>query len=182
MEVETQNESDDLLASAARLVGSLPPQPKLSKGARYRANKKAKQAANSDDFSAIIVTLLTLGLSAWAVPEILKPNEDELNAFSVPATRLLLRHVPLASKLSADALDLVGMIGALSGYSLRTRLEWAKYNEAQKIKRAAEESISKYEGEALAYKVPPLDGVTDNNLYRYPVTPITPQVDGEGIG
>jgi hypothetical protein len=93
-----------------------------------------KGGANADDFSTIIITLITLALSAWSAPEELKPNSDEIDAFSVPATRMLLRHVPIAAKMSQDALDALGMIAALSAYSVRTRPAWNKYNEARKVK------------------------------------------------
>lgn len=121
--------NDDILTSASRLIGGAA--KPLSRNQRYKQNKKAKEAAKGEDFSTIIITIMTLALSAWSVPDELKPNEDELQAFSVPATRMLLRHVPITSKLSADALDAIGMIGAMSAYYARTRKAWTKYQETK---------------------------------------------------
>jgi len=143
IEIESQAENDDLLTSASRLVGgiSLTNQKrpnKLENDRKYRERKKTRGGVSAEDFSTIIITLLTLALSAWSAPNDLKPNEDEINAFSVPATRMLLRHVPIAAKMSQDALDALGMIAALSAYSVRTRPAWSKYNEERKSKQALE--------------------------------------------
>lgn len=143
IEVESQSENDDLLTSASRLVGgvsmsNMKRPNKLENDRKYRERKKSKGSANAEDFSTIVITLLTLALSAWSAPADLKPNEDEINAFSVPATRMLLRHVPIAAKMSQDALDAIGMIAALSAYSVRTRPAWNKYNEDRKAKQALE--------------------------------------------
>lgn len=129
IQVDDHSNNDDLLTSASRLIGGVT--KPLSKNQRYKLNKKAKEAAKGEDFSTIIVTIMTLALSAWNVPDDLKPNDDELQAFSVPATRMLLRHVPITAKLSADALDVIGMIGAMSGYYARTRKAWTKYQESK---------------------------------------------------
>jgi hypothetical protein len=138
VEIDQNQGGDDLLQSASRLVNSIPKRDRMLKresDARYRANKKTRIGSASDeDFSTIVITLLTLALSAWQPPADIKPNEDELQAFSVPVTRMLLRHIPIAKKMSADMVDIVGMIGAISAYYVRTGEAWKKYNEARAIK------------------------------------------------
>lgn len=148
----------DILAQATQALEA----PKLSKGQRYKANLKARKTAQADDFQTIIATLLTLVVSAWSAPEGLKPNEDEVNAFSVPATRMLLRHVPIASKLSQDALDIIGMVGAISSYYARTSDAWRSYRLAQ-----AENRRQKAEEEAKAsYTLSPMADDPLNILAR----------------
>jgi len=125
LEVE-EHDTGGILSQASQVLAGVT--PKLSKNQRYKQNKKARANASTEQLSDFIITLLTLILSALVIPENLKPNEDEINAFSVPATNILLRHVPLASKLSQDALDVIGMIGALSAYYIRTRDAWLAHN------------------------------------------------------
>lgn len=154
------HEEGGILDQASRLLNNSMPEVKLSKNQRYKANVKARKqatAANAEDFSAIIVTMLTLILSAWPAPDDIKPNDEEINAFSVPVTRLLLRHVPIISKFSADALDALGMIGALSAYYVRTNPARKKYAIEQQAKRESE----------IAATTPTL-----YDTYPQPVTPI----------
>jgi hypothetical protein len=67
-------------------------------------------------------------------------SEDETQAFSVPVTRLLLRHVPLTSKLSQDALDVIALVGGFSAYYVRTADGWKKYR-VTKVPASIEENI-----------------------------------------
>lgn len=128
LEVDEHTEDVDLLAKATQVLsGGM----ELSRNQAYKQRRKAKETAKVEDLQTTVVLILTLALSALTIPEDLKLNEDEKQAFAVPATRLLLRHVPLASKLSADAIDIIGMIGALSAYGTRTRAGWQTYREAK---------------------------------------------------
>ena len=141
VKVDDQAGSDNLIASAEKLLGGVKSTDteRAEKLRGYREKYKAKKkGSTNEDFSTIVVTLLTLALSAWNVPADLKPNGDEVNALSVPATRMLLRHVPITAKLSADALDVIGMIGAMSAYYARTNPAWRKYNEERRVKAEAE--------------------------------------------
>jgi len=161
LEVDKHSEKDDLLTSAARMLGGASERPnKKENDRKYRERKKNKVSANAEDFSTIIVTLMTLAIAAFNVPDDIQPDNDEMQAFSIPATRLLLRHFPLANKLSADMLDVIGMISALSAYSMRTRSAWA-LRTPKKTEPAT---------------IPPF---VPDDPFLYPVTPIkeepTPQ-------
>lgn len=132
VDIEEQN-GGGILEQANRILNQ--PAAKTIYNRRYKAKKQAQSA----DFSNVVVTLLTLIFASWDRPSDLKPNEDEINAFSVPCTKMLLRHIPITSKLSADALDVIGMIGAASAYYVRTREAWTLYNQAREKMQAAEQ-------------------------------------------
>lgn len=96
------------------------------------AKKKYKpsynsQKKNTDEITTLMVSILTLGVSAWKVPADLKPTEDEIDALSLPATRLLLRHVNLSGRITADVVDTIGIIAVISGYYARTSETWKAY-------------------------------------------------------
>ena len=83
---------------------------------------------------------VTLALTAWSVPDDLKPNDEEVNAFTVPLTNILLRHIPITGKMSQDTLDLIAILGAGGLYYRRTSKTWTAYN-AQRAKEKQAEQI-----------------------------------------
>jgi len=122
-EIKDEGPLKGLLARAAQnLTGQTP-----SKRTRTRKTKASK--ANKEDVSTLLITLLTLGVSAWNVPPDVKPNGAEISAFSVPLTNILLRHVNLTGKLTRDALDVISMIAAGSAYYARTAGAWSALNK-----------------------------------------------------
>lgn len=140
---EHKTSGDDLLTLASQSLQSLPVGKNHQKNANYKANLKARKAAvtsaNQEEISTIVITLLTLIISGLNIPSNIKPNEEEVNGFSVPVTRLLLRHIPVVSKLSADALDIIGILGTISAYYIRTGDDWKTYRatiQAEKLKTA----------------------------------------------
>lgn len=134
IEIEEQK-GGSILEQADRLLNKQPVTKTI-----YNQRYKEKRKAKSEDFSNVVVTLLTLILAAWDRPSDLKPNEDEIGAFSVPCTRMLLRHIPLTAKLSQDALDVIGMVGAASAYYVRTKDAWSIYNQAREKMQAQEQT------------------------------------------
>ncbi len=114
-----------LLDRARDNLTSDAPEPPKSKWSKYKASK------NKNEVTTAISSLLVLFLASWKVPDELKPNEAETEAVSNYATRLLLRHVDLSGRLTADALDVIGIVAVLSGYYARTASNWREYRDLQ---------------------------------------------------
>jgi len=88
------------------------------------APSKAKKAkANQEEFNSLVIAVLTLGVSFANMRAETKPTESELGVFSNHLTRILIRHLPIAKGLSADALDIIGIFAVLSGYYARVSPE-----------------------------------------------------------
>lgn len=88
------------------------------------APSKAKKAkANQEEFNSLVIAVLTLGVSFANMRPEIKPNESELGVFSNHLTGILIRHLPIAKGLSADALDIIGIFAVLSGYYARVSPE-----------------------------------------------------------
>lgn len=134
---EHSEKSNDFLKRAAANLGGLT-EKKLSKTQKWKNSKKARE----EDFSSQIVTLLILVISSLNMPDEVKPNDEEIQAFSVPATKLLLRNVNVTGKLSQNALDAIGMVAALSAYYVRTSSAWRKVNEERRAKNESEKPAS----------------------------------------
>lgn len=85
---------------------------------------KAKKAkANQEEFNSLVIAVLTLGVSFANMRPEIKPNESELGVFSNHLTGILIRHLPIAKGLSADALDVIGIFAVISGYYARVSPE-----------------------------------------------------------
>jgi hypothetical protein len=128
-DLKEENPLKGLLSRAAQnLTGATPSK-------RGRPSKKTQASkANKEDVSTLLITLLTLGVSAWNVPQEVKPNDAEISAFSVPLTNILLRHVNLTGKLTQDALDVISMIAAGTAYYARTSNAWRALDDKKKNK------------------------------------------------
>jgi hypothetical protein len=82
--------------------------------------KSAKVAKSSrEDFAVLVVSVVTLLVTFAKIDERVKPNGEEINLFCEPFARILLRHLPINNKLSADALDIIGMMAATAGWYAR---------------------------------------------------------------
>lgn len=75
-----------------------------------------------EDFSLLVVSIITLVVTFWKVDQRVKPDSSEIEAFSNHLSGILIRHLPISNKLSADALDIIGMFAVLSGYYARIQL------------------------------------------------------------
>jgi len=82
---------------------------------------KAKRisAKSRDDFSVLVVSVVTLLVTFAKVEESVKPNGEEIDLFSNHLSGILLRHLPINNKLSADALDLIGIMAATATWYSR---------------------------------------------------------------
>jgi len=83
-----------------------------------KSNKKVTPRAR-EDFSVLVVSLITLLVAAIRIRESAKPNQEEINLFSDHLAGILLRHLPVNSKMSADAVDLIGMIAVIATWYSR---------------------------------------------------------------
>jgi hypothetical protein len=79
-----------------------------------------------EDFSVLVVSVVTLLVTFAKVEERIKPNGDEINLFSEHLSGILLRHLPINNKLSADALDLIGIMAATATWYSRVHDQLAK--------------------------------------------------------
>lgn len=141
---QPQNENDlnsdpqnDPLNVEVESHNSQPPEQEKGFGATLRraaessglfddspAPSKAKKAkANQDEFNSLVIAVLTLGVSFANMRPEIKPNESELGVFSNHLTGILIRHLPIAKGLSADALDVIGIFAVISGYYARVSPE-----------------------------------------------------------
>lgn len=137
---------DNLLLSASQNLSGQ--QKGSSRTTEWRKKKRSATTEQQADVTNFVIMLLTLILSALQIPGDLKPNQDEINAFAVPATKMLMRHTNITGKYSQDALDLIGMIAAISAYSVRTNAGWKQYRLQEAAKRAAmqDQSVGDVQG------------------------------------
>jgi hypothetical protein len=105
---------------ATGITGEVPGKPR----------KKYIRPAQRDEIGTVVASLLTLMISAWAVPSDLKPNDEEINALASPCTGIILRHVNLSGRLTGDVLDAIGILAVVSGYYARTASAWRAYRPA----------------------------------------------------
>lgn len=90
---------------------------------RIETRGRKKKTAVADEFSTLVVALLTLGVSFANIPEQVKPNQSELAIFSNHLTGILIRHLPISNKFSADSLDIIGLVAVCSGWYARVAPE-----------------------------------------------------------
>jgi hypothetical protein len=78
-----------------------------------------KQKANQEEFNTLVIAVLTLVVSLSKIPQELKPLDSELGVLSNHLTGIMIRHLPIAKGMSADALDIIGIFAVISGYYAR---------------------------------------------------------------
>lgn len=98
---------------------------------RDRASSHYVRPQQREDITTLVSSLLALLMAAWSVPPGLKPDEDEVGALASYSTRLLLRHVNLSGRITADVLDVIGIVAVVSGWYARTAPAWRVYMESQ---------------------------------------------------
>jgi hypothetical protein len=90
--------------------------PKLSQ------SKKVTPKAR-EDFSVLVVSVVTLLVTFAKVDERVKPNGDEINIFSEHISGIMLRHLPISNKMSADALDIIGLMAVTATWYSRVHAD-----------------------------------------------------------
>lgn len=74
---------------------------------------------NKEDFSVLVVSLVSLLVTFAKVDERVKPNKSEIDLFSDHLSGILLRHLPINNKLSADAIDIIGIMAVSTSWYSR---------------------------------------------------------------
>ena len=90
---------------------------------RIETRGRKKKGAVQDEFSTLVIALLTLAVSFVNIPEQVKPNQSELSIFSNHLTGIMIRHLPISNKFSADSLDIIGLVAVCSGWYARVAPE-----------------------------------------------------------
>ena len=85
-----------------------------------------------DSISTLLTAILVMMIAGWKVPTDLKPNEEEVNAVSGCATSILLRHINISGRLTADVIDAIGIVATVSVYYTRTSEGWRNYTLSQR--------------------------------------------------
>lgn len=135
VEVETHAEprgSDGMFARFLRRSsdpeGPEPePEPQDGGGSGKRSGPRH---SDSVQVANLVVSLFTMVVAGLRIPDDIRPNEDEIAAFSGFGTSILLRHFPLKSKLSRDALDIIGMFSILASWYGRVGPRIREYRAA----------------------------------------------------
>lgn len=89
-------------------------EPRWKKYARNRGQSKAKE-----EFSTLVSTLIVLATAAWNAPESVKPSKDEIAGVSEHLTGIILRHVDISSAITADVIDVIGILAISAVYISR---------------------------------------------------------------
>ncbi len=144
MDLEEQHETPRSLIDKARGImsnGISGAQEKFgTDGKQKRARKPWVSKEKRDEQSGRIATLVTsifiMLVAGWQVPDELKPSEEEINAVSGFSTSILLRHVDISGRLTADVIDVIGIIGITAAYVTRTSVAWRNYRLTQEANKA----------------------------------------------
>ncbi len=117
-EIESQNQSEEiqiedhtadpgegfkglLSRATASLKNTLTDDDKPKRGRPSKTNKQ--------EFSTLVVSVLTLVVTFIKVDERVKPNNTEIATLSDHLSNIMLRHLPINNALSADAIDVIGI-------------------------------------------------------------------------
>lgn len=117
-EIKT-NPVTDLLTRATARIGQVEEEEEeipVKKSHRRPQNNRV-------EVENLITSVLALGLAASNLPREIQPNTDEIGGISYHLTRILARHLPLNTGLTADALDIIGLITISSSWYARVSPE-----------------------------------------------------------
>jgi hypothetical protein len=104
------------LIAKARSGGGIDPEVGNTK---TRGGARIVRNAEVETFSTVVIAVLSLGITALSLPPEIKPNDTEINSFSVPLTRILIRHLPISGRMSADVIDIIALITVGTGWYAR---------------------------------------------------------------
>jgi hypothetical protein len=138
-ELEIHDEAQPSLVDKARgiLGGGIESlQDKLGTGEKATKQKKKwvppeKRKEQEGNIATLITSLLIMIVASLNTPDDLKPNEDEINAVSGFSVSILLRHVNISGRLTADVIDVIGIVAVSAGYWARTSKARQAYTLAQ---------------------------------------------------
>lgn len=87
---------------------------------KQKALKNAeKDSGLAADLPTILSSVITLVFSALGTAPEIRPNNEEIGGLSYYGSRLLLRHIDLNSALTADTLDIIGILSISAGWYMR---------------------------------------------------------------
>jgi len=99
--------------------------------------KNIEPGAGEEEFYSLVVAGVVLVISFWKVPREVKPNQDEIDIFSSHLSKIAIRHLPAATQMSPDLLDMVGMFAVASSYYARVSDDLKLLPPAQPKDKAA---------------------------------------------
>lgn len=111
-EPSTENDSEGFLSKALNFAKGLN-NDDVIEDKKQRKNKKSPE-----EFNTLVIAFVTLATSL-TLSEKIRPVENEITIFSNHLSGILARHLNISGKLSADALDIIGLVTVSSLYYAR---------------------------------------------------------------
>jgi hypothetical protein len=90
---------------------------------KYHRRKKARAEETTSEIATLFSSLVVLALSQSSLPRELHPEQGEIDVVTNNLSRILSRHIDLSSKLSGDAIDVIGIVIVTSGWYARVSPE-----------------------------------------------------------
>jgi hypothetical protein len=125
------------------------------------SRKKNVAKTTRDDFSILVVSVITLLVSFWKIEEQAKPDSTEINMLSHHLSGIMLRHLPINNKLSADALDVIGIFAVMANWQARVRVLQPQ-DETQQA--GPTQAVTKRNGHKAQTPIQMIDPATSNML------------------
>lgn len=94
-------------------------------------SNKAKQDRSKAEFATLVSTVIILLVALWPAPDTVKPNELEVNALSEHLSNIVLRHFDLSGAITADVLDVIGIIAVTGTWLSRVGPELRALNKKE---------------------------------------------------
>ena len=107
-----------------------PPEPEKKK--RGRPRKKKAPKLNPDEIARLLLVPVLAYASGKYIPEPVQPNDDEILNFCIPASNIIVRHIP-DIPASEDMVDLgrMALVGMAYYVRIQPIVEAMKEAEAQ---------------------------------------------------
>lgn len=125
-------------AKARAEINEEPEQPEQAKRSHHknegtgRPRGRPSNADNRDEFTTLIFTLLTIGVSFANVPAELRPIDEELNPIAYNLGSILARHLP-ALGMSDDMMNIIGIAGAVGLWYQRVGPELKRIQKEREV-------------------------------------------------
>lgn len=100
----------------------------ISESTKWRRKQKGKSGEAEVEFAALVSSLFVVIVVVWRAPEEIKPNEDESNGISNRVSKIILRHVDISGRMTADMLDLIGILAIGASWYARVAPAIRQYN------------------------------------------------------
>lgn len=82
----------------------------VSESTKWRRKQKGKSSEAEIEFASLVSSLFVVIVAVWRAPEEVKPNDNEIDGVSNRVSKIILRHVDISGRMTADVLDLIGII------------------------------------------------------------------------